>query len=736
VAFTTTVVGSFPRPRELIDATKKRSTGEIKQDRLEEIVRASTKSIIAQEEAAGLDVITDGEQRRSSFVSFVGDKIPGFKVMHITELNPAAMEILKRNKVQLTYMRAVVTEELRDSVIARDEFESARKYSKKPFKVTLPAPYLVMWESWHSKLSTDAYPSPEDFAHAYAKLLRKEVIRLKDAGVSFIQIDEPMLGDLTEAGEKPDRYRRVFNELYGQRYRGFKQELKLAVELLNEVTKGVTGVRLGVHMDRWPNKDSPYFDLGYERFLPELLETKTDQFVLEYTCYDEETRALTKEGLKSFEELKSGDEVLSLNPVSRRIEWKPVTKIHLYPYSGEMIHFAGRSFDLLVTPNHTMYIETPGTKGSQGFVKRFTIEKAERAASRAVFWFPNGEWHGGLPEFNEDEFYLFGLYIGDGHTKVERSEYTQTGLAVEEFAQASRGSDGRFRTITGHGPTLKTYHWPGTNLFIPPTDKSTKKVESCLNRLGIKWTRQSNGMIHFHPGKYEGIFLKCGTGAHHKTIPRELLEAPPGHLRSLCQGLSDSDGMSHRQYQTVSRQLAVDIAELAVKIGLCATLTRVRVKGSVIEGRRLRDSIAYRVSIKYKSRGATKENNRQESYSGIVWCPEVADNHNLLVERNGRFVFCGNSAGTGDPSKLVKEFPDKMEIGLGVVSVQDYEVESPATVVSRVKRIIGSIEPERIWLNPDCGFAPGMFRAFPTDVAFAKLRSMTKAAESLREEYD
>jgi 5-methyltetrahydropteroyltriglutamate--homocysteine methyltransferase len=377
VAFTTTVVGSFPRPRELIDATKKRSTGEIKQDQLEEIVRASTKSIIAQEEAAGLDVITDGEQRRSSFVSFVGDKIPGFKVMHITELNPAAMEILKRNKVQLTYMRAVVTEELRDSVIARDEFESARKYSKKPFKVTLPAPYLVMWESWHSKLSTDAYPSPEDFAHAYAKLLRREVVRLKDAGVSFIQIDEPMLGDLTEAGEKPDRYRRVFNELYGQKYRGFKQELKLAVELLNEVTKGVTGVRLGVHMDRWPNKDSPYFDLGYERFLPELLETKTDQFVLEYT-----------------------------------------------------------------------------------------------------------------------------------------------------------------------------------------------------------------------------------------------------------------------------------------------------------------------------------------------------------------------SKGTGDPSKLVKEFPDKMEIGLGVVSVQDYEVESPATVVSRVKRIIGSIEPERIWLNPDCGFAPGMFRAFPTDVAFAKLKSMTKAAESLREEYD
>lgn len=376
MAFSTTVVGSFPRSRELIDATKKRSAGEIEQKDLEALLQQGTGSIISQEEEAGLDVITDGEQRRSSFVSFVGDKIPGFKVMHITQLNPSAMEILKRNKVQLTYMRAVVSEEIQDAVLAKDEFEAARKFSRKPFKVTLPAPYLVMWESWHSKLSKEAYPTPEDFAYDYAKLLRKEVLRLKDAGVSFVQLDEPMLGDLTEAGEKPDRYRRVFYELYGQEYRGFKEELKLAVELLNEVTKGISGVRVGVHMDRWPNKDSPYFDLGYERFLPELLETKTNQFVLEYT-----------------------------------------------------------------------------------------------------------------------------------------------------------------------------------------------------------------------------------------------------------------------------------------------------------------------------------------------------------------------SPGTGDPAKLVKEFPDKMEIGLGVISVQDYEVESPETVVSRAKRVLGAIEPDRVWLNPDCGFAPGMFRAFPTEVAFAKLKSMTKAAEMLRKEY-
>ncbi|MDG6910117.1 MAG: hypothetical protein JRN08_07080 [Nitrososphaerota archaeon] len=735
-AFTTTVVGSFSRPRSLIDATRAHAKGELSKDALEAELEKATRDTIEGEEAAGLDVITDGEQRRSSFVGFVGDKIPGFKVMHITELNPGAMEILKRNKVQLTYMRAVVTEELKDAVIAADEFEKARRYSRKPFKVTLPAPYLVMWESWHKKHSKAAYPTPEDFGYAYAKFLRKEVLRLRDAGVSFVQIDEPMLGDLTEAGPKPDRYRQVFYELYGQEYRGFKEELKLAVDMLNEVVRGVSGVKIGVHMDRWPNKDSPYFDLGYERFLPELLEVKTGQWVLEYTCYDDKTRTVTKGGLKGFKDLDVGDEVLSLNPTTRKIEWKEVELINVYAYDGNLIRFKGRSFDLLVTPNHKMWVETPGTRGSSEFVKRFTVEEAERSARRSVFWLPSGDWEGKSTEWSAQEFFLFGLYIGDGYTETERVGTTKTGLTVKEFSQAARGSKGHFTSVVGRGPTLKTYHWPRTGLAIPSSDKSIARVEKCLNDLGIKWNRHGVEIL-FHPRKYEEIFVKCGRGAHVKRIPRELLDAPPAHLRSLLDGLLASDGLSNRQYQTVSPGLAADIAELVIKLGLCATIQEFEVKESSIKGKPIRSGLAYRVSIKGRSRGVKRRYNniRNERYSGVVWCPVVADNHNLLVERNGRFAFSGNSAGTGDPAKLVKAFPDGVEIGLGVISVQSYEVETPEQVVARAERVVGSIEPDRIWLNPDCGFAPGMFRTFPREIAFAKLKSMVEAAKLLRKKY-
>ncbi len=281
--FTTSVVGSFPRPRFLIEAFDKFSKKEISEAEYQEAVQDAIKLTVKEEEIAGIDVITDGEMRRSSFVSFVGQKLPGFRLVHITELKKDAKEIMKREKAQLTLWRAVADGEIKDAVLAADELEYTKSITAKEVKVTLPSPYLVMWETWHKGISDGIYKQPEDLAERYAKLLRREVIRLKEKGASFIQLDEPMLGDLVEASpEKPDRYRKVVELIHGQKYRGFKEEVKLACSLVNEVTKGISGVRLGIHLDRWPNRDSPFYNTGYEKLLPELLELKVKQFVLEY----------------------------------------------------------------------------------------------------------------------------------------------------------------------------------------------------------------------------------------------------------------------------------------------------------------------------------------------------------------------------------------------------------------------------------------------------------------------
>lgn len=280
--YTTSVVGSLPRPRWLKDAFEKAKSGEMKAEQYTEFLDDAVKLTIKEQEMAGIDVITDGEQRRVSFVSFVGQTIPGFSLVHISEINPNAVRIMKEQNAPITYWRAVAAGTIRDAPIAVRELEFTRSVTEKPVKVTLPSPYLVMWEAWDAKFSKPYYRRPEDLAADYVKIARREIARLRDAGAAFVQLDEPMLGDLVEAGKEPDRYRKFIGLIHGQKYRGFNDELSLGRDLMNEAVKGISGVRIGMHMDRWPVKGSPNWGIGYERLLPDVMDIKVKQYVLEY----------------------------------------------------------------------------------------------------------------------------------------------------------------------------------------------------------------------------------------------------------------------------------------------------------------------------------------------------------------------------------------------------------------------------------------------------------------------
>ena len=67
------------------------------------------------------------------------------------------------------------------------------------------------------------------------------------------------------------------------------------------------------------------------------------------------------------------------------------------------------------------------------------------------------------------------------------------------------------------------------------------------------------------------------------------------------------------------------------------------------------------------------------------------------------------SPGAGDMS-VFKQLPEHVEIGLGCVSCQPGQIDSADTIVSRVEMALQHLAPERITLNPDCGFAPGSRR--------------------------
>ncbi len=86
--------------------------------------------------------------------------------------------------------------------------------------------------------------------------------------------------------------------------------------------------------------------------------------------------------------------------------------------------------------------------------------------------------------------------------------------------------------------------------------------------------------------------------------------------------------------------------------------------------------------------------------------------------------------------EVFKEYRNEKEIGLGVVNPRSDEIEDPRAIVKRVKEVLKYFEPEKIYLNPDCGFGTFAERCVNTaEVAYRKLQSVSKAAEMLRTEF-
>ena len=87
--------------------------------------------------------------------------------------------------------------------------------------------------------------------------------------------------------------------------------------------------------------------------------------------------------------------------------------------------------------------------------------------------------------------------------------------------------------------------------------------------------------------------------------------------------------------------------------------------------------------------------------------------------------------------EVFKEYRNEKEIGLGVANPRTDTIEDPRQIVSRVKDFLKYFDPEKIYLNPDCGFGTFAERCVNTpEIAYRKLQTISAAAEILRREYN
>jgi 5-methyltetrahydropteroyltriglutamate--homocysteine methyltransferase len=83
----------------------------------------------------------------------------------------------------------------------------------------------------------------------------------------------------------------------------------------------------------------------------------------------------------------------------------------------------------------------------------------------------------------------------------------------------------------------------------------------------------------------------------------------------------------------------------------------------------------------------------------------------------------------GEDLDLFKEFNPPFELGAGVIDVKSHDVETPDLVSERIRKVLEVLPPERVFILPDCG----LFH-LPSDVAFAKLKSMVEGTVAIRTE--
>ncbi len=460
---------------------------------------------------------------------------------------------------------------------------------------------------------------------------------------SIINLDK-----LTYAGN-PENLKSVENNPNYKFVKGDISDDKLVNKLMkDEEIDTIVHFAAESHVDRSILDPSPFIKtniVGTYTLLEAALKNKVRRFH-HISCYDEKTRAITKDGFKEYHQIKKGDLVLSVNPCTGDLKWKPVEKVIIQDYEGKMMEINSKTVSFKVTPNHRMLIQHKKSK-------KFVFKEAEKLKFQSINKLPKfyqwkGEVDKRLEKINslEDFAYILGIFIGDGFLGYqEKITPNKTGLSKEEYIKLNRDKKGRFKKgeKIGYQENTISKSWR-IFLDIPENDKCRKNCEEALNKLNIKWHAhkgKAGEHLYFTSKEICGIFKDCGSGAKNKKIPDWAMNWPVHLLKKLFYGLLDSDGSRRKVFFTSSNTLVTQFAELCVKLNLSPVIKE-RYSVAYIEGRKVEGN-GFIISFRNLWRDIRKDRIKETNYKGKIWCLTVKDDHNFLIERNGRTMFCGNT---------------------------------------------------------------------------------------------
>jgi 5-methyltetrahydropteroyltriglutamate--homocysteine methyltransferase len=256
--FPTSVVGSLPRPAFVLDLIQGRP--ELPPDIYERRMDAAIQYAVTMQEHAGLDVITDGEWRRKSYIGVIAELAHGFELGTFPDGRPFTVVVDKLMPKSPGF-------------IAR-EVSFLKAITKKHIKSTLPSPALLGERMWDATKSAKAYAKREDFVRACVPVLRRELELIRDAGADIVQIDDPHLCLFVD----PD---------VRKKYDDADAAADFSADMVNEVVSGISGVKIAVHLCRRAGaraRGEESHAGGYGPIIRQLNRVKVQHLTMEFTA--------------------------------------------------------------------------------------------------------------------------------------------------------------------------------------------------------------------------------------------------------------------------------------------------------------------------------------------------------------------------------------------------------------------------------------------------------------------
>jgi 5-methyltetrahydropteroyltriglutamate--homocysteine methyltransferase len=287
-------VGSFLRPKELLDARK---DPDLAPNELHAIEDRHILAVLDRQKQIGFKVFTDGELRRTSFMGDFYESVEGLdREQDVERAWKGGTPSVAVAKGVGAPAGAVVSKLRQTKRLTKDELDFLKKHAPGDIKMTLPTANQFPAIAYKKGVSERAYPTYSEFLWDIVPIMRAEIQALAQEGVKYIQIDAPRYSYYIDP-----KWRRHIQDEMGV---DPDKALDEAIRVDNASLEGVKrdGITIAIHLCRGNNRSQWYAEGGYDPIAEKLFtQLNVDLFLLEY----ESERAGTFEPLRFVPRSKS-----------------------------------------------------------------------------------------------------------------------------------------------------------------------------------------------------------------------------------------------------------------------------------------------------------------------------------------------------------------------------------------------------------------------------------------------